>query len=277
MTATANPPLDAYRYGSFVQAAYLMFGNAPTSLTPPVTPDVQFPAGYQLAFYLTAIDRLAATSEREFYGFVAQSTSSPASHVIAFRGTDKIIEWFIDAEFVPTPFAEVPAAGHVEDGFYSVYHSLAGLRPDGTTPQDLHAFIRSQAPGGNLAITGHSLGGAVANLLALDAAVNDGATALSLCTLAAPKTGFGQFAALFAQKVPNSVRVYNEPDLVPRVPPLYDQVSGGCEIDSKLVPAIKHSVVCYHSLASYLLTLNPQSAYPLASECAASGASSQSG
>ena len=41
-TPAAFNPLDAYRYGAFVQTAYLMFGNAPKSYTPPVTPDVQF-------------------------------------------------------------------------------------------------------------------------------------------------------------------------------------------------------------------------------------------
>lgn len=267
-------PLDAYHYGAFVQAAYQMFASAPTSLTPPVTPAIQFPAGYQLAFYLTAVDKFAEESEREFYGFVAQSQTTPANYVIAIRGTDKIIEWLIDAEFVPTSFTEVPAAGHVEDGFLSVYRTLNGLMPDGKTPQDLHAFLKAQAPGGNVVVTGHSLGGAVANLLALDAAVNDGATSLALYTFAAPKTGFGEFATLFTQKVPNSVRVYNEPDIVPKVPPLYDQVPAGFAIDSKLVPAIKHSIVCYHSLASYLLTLNPQSVFPLAGECASGAGTS---
>lgn len=264
-------PLRAYGIGAFVQAAYVMFGHAPASLTPPVTPDANFPAGYEIAFYLTAVDKFAEESEREFYGFVARTTTTPLSYVIAIRGTDKMIEWLIDAEFIPTKFTRVPAAGHVEDGFHSVYQSLAGLAADGVTPVDLHAFIQQQAPGASLTITGHSLGGAVANLLALDAAVNDGTTALTLCTFAAPRTGFGTFAALFAQQVPNSDRVYNVPDLVPTVPPLYDQVNTGYAIDTKANPAIKHSVICYHSLASYLLMLNPQSAFPLASECAAAG------
>lgn len=271
MPPATYTPTDAYRYGAFVQSAYLLFDSAPTSFTPPITPSVQFPAGYEIAFYLTAVDKFAEESEREFYGFVAQSTSTaePTHYVVAIRGTDKIIEWFIDAEFIPTQFAEVPAAGHVEDGFYSVYKSLAGLTPDGKTPVDLHAFLRQQAPAANVVITGHSLGGAVANLLALDAAVNLGATALSLYTLAAPRTGFGAFAALFAQKVPNHFRIFNEPDLVPKVPPLYDQLGPGLEIDSKTNAAIKHSILCYHSLASYLRVLNPQSTYALASACAA--------
>jgi hypothetical protein len=263
-------PAIAYGYGTFVQAAYQLFAANPKSLTPPITSAVQFPAGYEIAFYLTAIDRFCDVSEREFYGFVAVSTAQPSNYVVAIRGTDKIIEWLIDAEACPTPFVEVPAAGHVEDGFYSVYRSLAGLMPDGQTPQDLHAFFKDHAPAANVVIVGHSLGGAVANLLALDATVNDGATALTLCTFAAPRTGFSGFATLMAQKVPVCWRIFNEPDLVPRIPPLYDQLSVGQMIDSRTVPAIRHSVVCYHSLASYLRTINPQSTYALASECAAS-------
>lgn len=268
MTTPTPDPLNAYRYGAFVQAAYQMFGDAPTSLTPPITANVQFPAGYEIAFYLTAVDRFAEESEREFYGFVARSTSDPGDCVITIRGTDKIIEWLIDAEFLPTPFADVPGAGHVEDGFYSVYKSLVGLMPDGQTSADLHAFIKQQAPAGKLAIVGHSLGAAVANLLALDATVNDGATRLALYTLAAPRTGDDAFATSFAASVLNNFRVFNEPDIVPKVPPLYAQLGPGYEIDSKTCPAIKHSILCYHSLASYLRVLNPQSTFPLASDCA---------
>lgn len=271
MTAPlAYSPLDAYRYGAFIQAAYSMFAREPKSFAPSIAPEDLFPAGYAISFYLTAVDHFADESEREFYGFVAQSTTTPTETIIAIRGTDKIIEWLIDAEFLPTKFSAVPAAGDVEDGFDSVYTSLAGVAADGVTPVDLHAFIKAQAPAGQLVITGHSLGGAVANLLALDAAVNDGATGLRLYTLAAPKTGGGTFAAYFAQNVAQAFRVFNEPDIVPKVPPLYAQLGAGYEIDSKTVPTIKHSIVCYHSLASYLLTLNPQSAYPLASECTAS-------
>lgn len=267
--ATFNP-LDAYRYGAFVQSAYLMFGNAPKSYAPPVTPDVQFPAGYQLLFYLTAVDHLADDSEREFYGFVAQSVSQPTEYVIAIRGTDKIIEWLIDAEFLPEPFPPVPTAGKVEDGFFSVYQTLAGLMPDGITPRDLRSFIESVAGSANLVITGHSLGGAVANLLALDVAVNSGAKNLKLYTLAAPRTGDDAFATCFAANVANNYRVFNEPDIVPKVPPLYSQLGPGDEIDTKTNPKIKHSILCYHSLASYLLELNPQSTYTLDSACPAS-------
>lgn len=196
-----------------------MFGNAPASLMPPVTPDVQFPAGYQLAFFLTAINHFAEESEREFYGFVAQSVTDPTDCVIAIRGTDKIIDWLIDAEFLPTAVTPAPAAGDVEDGFMSVYRSLSGLVPDGPTPCDLHAFIKSLAYAGHLVITGHSLGAAFANLLALDAAVNDGATSFALYTLAAPRRGVAAFAATCAANVPNNFRVFNEPDIVPEVPP----------------------------------------------------------
>ena len=261
-------PLAAYRYGAFVQSAYLMFDQAPNSLTPPLTPAALFPAGFELVFYLTAVDHFCRENEREFYGFVAQSTSD-GEYIIAIRGTDKIIEWLIDAEFVPVQFGPVPTAGHVEDGFFSVYQSLTGLMPDGQTPRDLRAFIEGLAPAAPLTIVGHSLGAAVANLLALDAAVNAGAKDLNLYTLAAPRTGDAAFAASFATNVPNNVRVFNEPDLVPKVPPLYSQLGPGTEIDTKINPLIKHSILCYHSLASYLLQLNPQSAYPLASECAA--------
>jgi hypothetical protein len=73
----------------------------------------------------------------------------------------------------------------------------------------------------------------------------------------------------FNQNVPYSFRVYNEPDIVPKLPSLYDHVNTGEEIDSKFDPGIKHSVLCYHVLGTYLRTLNPKSVFPL-DDCAQS-------
>jgi hypothetical protein len=68
----AMAPARAYHYGSFVAAAYAMF--RPGDLAPPVA--ATFPAGYELALYLTGVDRVGRKTEPEFFGFVARATGA---------------------------------------------------------------------------------------------------------------------------------------------------------------------------------------------------------
>jgi triacylglycerol lipase len=260
MSPQSFDPMQAYNYGVFVEVAYQMFNNNPGNLTPPVPEN--FPSGYKLVVYLTAVDSIPLVKERKFYGFIAQSTTNLNEYIGAVRGTDGFIEWLIDSEFFWTTFTPVPAAGDVEDGFFSIYDSMTGILAGEQTqrsPNEILAQLSSE----NLTIVGHSLGGAIANMWALDVAVNYPVKQLTLYTLAAPRVGFDAWADCFNQNVPNSFRVYNEPDLVPKLPPLYDQVNTGEEIDSKLDTGIKHSIACYHELITYLHVLNPNSVFPL--------------
>lgn len=261
-------PMNAYNYGVLVEFAYQMYFNNLGNLTPPV-PD-NFPKSeYQIVLYLTAVDHILSDEERKFFGFLAQSLPNPTEYVVALRGTEKLIEWLIDAEFLPTPFTPVPAAGDVESGFMSIYATLTGI-PNGqpasgpqVNAQQVTQQSVNQSPGGSLVIVGHSLGGALANMLALDMAVNHPVSDLTLYTLAAARTGGDDFQQTFNQKVSVSYRVYNEPDIVPKLPPLYQQVNEGEEIDSKNFAQIKHSILCYHELTTYLYVLNQQSLFGL--------------
>lgn len=266
MPIPSYQPMDAYTYGVFVEVAYQMYSEAltlPNQLMPPVP--ASFPAGYELVLHLAAVDHFMLETEHKSFGFVARSTTDPTVVIAAIRGTEKLLEWLIDAEFVPTPFAPVSGAGNVDDGFFSIYKTLTGLLPNGQPVPSVTAFLAQQAASGTLVITGHSLGGAVANMLALDVAVNAPVARLELYTLAAPKTGDVEFLNRFTANVPVSYRVFNEPDIVPKLPPRYEQVNIGEPIDSKLHPELKHSLACYHELMTYLYTLNQQSVFGLGS------------
>lgn len=259
-------PMQAYNYGVLVEFAYQMYLNNLGNLTPPV-PDNFLKDDYQIVLYLTAVDHILCDEERKFFGFLAQSQHNPTEYVVAMRGTEKLIEWLIDAEFWPVPFTPVPAAGHVEDGFMSIYATLTGIpygQPANSPQINAQQVIQQRAgqlPGGSLIIAGHSLGGALVEMLALDIAVNHPVNDLTLYTLAAPKTGNDAFQQVFNARVGQSYRVYNEPDIVPKLPPLYQQVNTGEEIDSGDFPNIKHSIACYHELTTYLYVLNQQSIF----------------
>src|ERR1700752_2979012 len=93
--------------------------------------------------------------------------------VIAIRGTEGILEWAHDAEFFQVPCPFLAGAGHTEDGFTDMYQSLrTGAEPDSPTVGSALPKLSFPKRVGSLTICGHSLGGALSTLLALDVAAN---------------------------------------------------------------------------------------------------------
>jgi hypothetical protein len=190
--------------------------------------------------------------------------------VIAIRGTEGILEWIHDAEFslVPCPF--LAGAGHTEDGFTDMYESLrTGAAPGSPAVVDALATLQFPQPVSSLTICGHSLGGALATLLALDVAANTTFTEPAVYTYGSPRTGDSLFAATYDQVVKNSYRVANRLDIITSLPPPlgYEHVLNPYELNPvRLVPPkslVKCTVVCEHSLATYLHLLSLQTTGPV--------------
>ncbi|HUN83801.1 MAG TPA: hypothetical protein VMU48_05445 [Terracidiphilus sp.] len=201
-------------------------------------------------------------------GVVAQNGADATDVFIAVRGTEGIWEWLQDFKFLPRPFPNVAGSGVTEDGFTDMYLSFSFTpAPSGTFMKDLAALLPSNAV---VTIAGHSLGSALATLLALDLAANT-KLSTSLYTLASPRVGDLIFHNLFNHVVPNAYRIANRLDVVPQTPapPLYFHVGD----DTELIPpgTLKHDLGCEHSIDSYfnmLSTLMGQpSAYPIDSNC----------
>jgi hypothetical protein len=97
-------------------------------------------AGWDLVAYLTANDvlipdpsaanqRLSVDrSKRVFYGFLARSKTDPTSFVVAVRGTDGLVEWLIDANFLLMTHPAYTGT-QVEQGFWSVYQTMSLADP----------------------------------------------------------------------------------------------------------------------------------------------------
>jgi Lipase (class 3) len=211
-------------------------------------------------------------------GLICQVNQS-GDVVIAIRGTEGILEWIHDAEFdqVPCPF--LAGAGHTEDGFTAMYESLrTGAEPDSPTVVNALAKLAFPHPVSSVTICGHSLGGALATLLALDVAANTVFTEPAVYSYGSPRTGDSLFAGTFDQVVSNSYRIANRLDIVPALPPPldYDHVLNPDElIPIRLTPfppkiLVKSTVACEHSLATYLYLLSLQSGgsvLPLEAAC----------
>ncbi len=204
-------------------------------------------------------------------GFVCQ-VNGTGDVVIAIRGTEGIQEWINDAEFLLVTCPFLAGAGHTEDGFTAMYTSLrTGVAAGSPTVVNALATLPFPQPPSSLTICGHSLGGALATLLALDAAANTIFKNLTVYTYASPRTGDPSFASTFDQVVKNSFRIANRLDLVPKLPlpPLYEHVAELYELNPiQLLPLppkvlVKPTITCEHSLNSYLYLLSLLSGGPL--------------
>lgn len=153
--------------------------------------------------------------------------------VVAFRGTEQV-SWKdlrTDLMVVPTGLNPERIGGdfkqevQVHSGFLSAYDSvririisiiklLISYVDNGAEPPfKWHVYV-----------TGHSLGGALATLLALELSssqlVKRGAISVAMYNFGSPRVGNKKFAEVYNQKVKDSWRVVNHRDIVPTVPRL---------------------------------------------------------
>jgi Lipase (class 3) len=185
--------------------------------------------------------------------------------VIAIRGTEGILEWLHDSEFALVPCPFLVGAGHTEDGFTDMYLSLrTGADPASPSVVKALATLAFPQPVSSVTICGHSLGGALATLLALDVAANTVFTQPAVYTYASPRTGDSLFASTYDQVVENSYRITNRLDVVTTLPPTfagYEHVLTPYELNpARLVSC---TVICEHSLATYLHLLSLQTNGPV--------------
>lgn len=229
------------------------------NLTPAVDPRL---VDWTVLGYISGADalfrrgRTLDTGQPVCYGYVAQNKHNPSQYVTVIRGTEGLLEWAEDGQFLAVPH---PSGGKVEAGFYGIYTGFKfwalGHGPV-AAPLGTAALVGDQ---GVMTVVGHSLGGPLATYLAYDLAKLLGAR-VQLCALASPRPGNADFARALAAAVPAHV-VYNYVlDVVPRVPFGF----GYCDLPNVvwLTPSTvaariafdldcHHHAVCYAALLDY--------------------------
>jgi hypothetical protein len=194
------------------------------------------------------------------FGFLALS---PTQELVAsIRGTDTILEWMHDAEFLMVPCPVPSVKGATDDGFTAIYKSLRIGQADGST--SAIAAIRGYLTAGQantVTVCGHSLGGALATLLTVDVAVNTPCKNPTGYTYASPRTGDHFFAGAYNAAVPASYRVVNRQDLVPQLPPPlplpYEHVNTPFELNPP-PGRIQQTIACMHHLTTYIWLMERQ-------------------
>jgi len=200
-------------------------------------------------------------------GFVARNAAWPDEYAIVVRGTEGILEWVQDAKFLPKPFSAVPGAGLTDDGFTDVYDAFrVGTDPNSGRLTPALAGLLGSATS-KLTICGHSLGSALATMLAIDVAVNTPYKQPTLITFASPRVGDPHFANSFNSAVPECYRIANRMDIVTHLPlpPLYVHV--GNDTDLNPGNTVKNTLECQHSMETYMFLLD-NGATPLDPGCA---------
>ncbi len=155
-----------------------------------------------------------------------------AGITIVFRGSESSFDWETDFDTQPEradfddqiiqgqivnqreqvyPYAgESKSGALMHRGFVTAYFSVR---------DQIHDYIKGHEIS-TVVATGHSLGGALATLCAVDLQYNfsDKITALDAYTYGSPKVGNDGFRDSFNRRVPNSYRFVQGMDIVPELP-----------------------------------------------------------
>jgi hypothetical protein len=221
------------------QALTLYEANEPGPTTGDVGDYTQLPGGFAVQLTLTPTG-----------GGNAQTIT-----VVALRGTRTFDEWFDDADGIPAPFGSTgeldSGLGSVHAGFYGLYtigqnglvitdplNPQPSSRATGSLAAQVGKYVSALNNSFPLYVTGHSLGGALASLCALDIAYNYPgsfsqiymyslasprvAAGLAVSTLSIPVPTLGNqqaFLSRYQSYVPNSYPIIHAADLIPILPP----------------------------------------------------------
>ncbi|MGL4819567.1 MAG: lipase family protein [Bacilli bacterium] len=163
------------------------------------------PNGHRLIhrFKATALHR------EEWFGYILENDEA---WIVVFRGSVSDGNWLADADITQSVFPFIRDGGYVHNGFLEIYASCRN---------ELIDLCSSMPFDKKLYITGHSLGGALATLFAVEIANALRNCNQSLITFASPKVGDKQFAQQANLLLEESYRFVNLNDLVPLLPPSY--------------------------------------------------------
>ncbi|KAI9292214.1 alpha/beta-hydrolase, partial [Neoconidiobolus thromboides FSU 785] len=135
--------------------------------------------------------------------------------VVPFRGTSNIKNWVQNVKVDKVDLFSGNSKVQVHLGFKQARDALSLVY----TP--VVKDLLKNNPGFKLVVTGHSLGGAIANLAAIDLQASQQLSwgNIQLFTYGQPRVGNSDFATWFDSLSLLSTRVTNNKDIVPHVPP----------------------------------------------------------
>ncbi|KAH0452648.1 hypothetical protein IEQ34_019947 [Dendrobium chrysotoxum] len=257
---------ELLRYGDFIHSAYHAFFHS----TAPKLPD----RSYRLTRHLFATSSIRLPSwtspSSSWIGFVAVCNNEREIRrmgrrdiVIVLRGTATALEWAENLRVNLVPHLDASQA-KVECGFQSLYTTPGASMPSLSSAvteeiRRLVEFYKNEEL--SITVTGHSLGAALAILVADElngAAVETSMPPIAVYSFGGPRVGNRAFAERVDERGTKVLRVVNAHDLVTRVPTWicggYEHVGKELRVDSKVSPFLKPDAnpACCHDLEAYL-------------------------
>lgn len=240
---------EAMRWGNMIKALYT--GDAGSS-NASAFPKISTPSNWRIIANITLEPSKFQWHSEQCIGCIAQSITDPSIQAIVFRGTAKALEWADVFDFFLLSYTEPGGIGKVEEGFARMYRSLKVCCTATNKEQMLTTYVE-EMNASQLTVAGHSLGGALAMLTAFAAAFYDIDT--EVYTFGSPMVGDRVFTETYEQAVPRTFRIYNVPDIVPKLPSYelgYVHPESGYPVNSLNNPAIGRGITQYHKLETYL-------------------------
>ncbi|MEL6698632.1 MAG: lipase family protein [Bacteroidota bacterium] len=239
----------------------------------------QVPTGYKPIAKFTGWDRFFFFfGEEESFGIIFQSLSDPQTLLVAVRGTQSKLDiyedlWANKVNFQPFHSSQnFPKDVGVASGFNSIY-TETGNNMTASMQQQIMEKISSMKGIKKVIVTGHSLGGALCSLLALDLAVSLPTLEVVNYTFASPRVGGSVWKSTYETQYklePKTYRIANYKDFVPSLPPKilgYQHVGMTFLVNFFVKNHYIPHPFCRHSLSNYQTVLqkavdaNPQHWY----------------
>jgi hypothetical protein len=164
-------------------------------------------------FHTTGVFHASATDGQAYVGYCPKLNAVVAS----IRGTESLANWIENLElshaFPVTAPSWMPQDIKIHKGFYSVYQDLTSVGMTDTMVNTIKAH-----PNATILIVGHSLGGAIATMMASDLAANHNIVADDVYTFGQPRVGNEAFAMWYRSTIDGHYRVTHYKDIVPHLP-----------------------------------------------------------
>ncbi|OAD69508.1 hypothetical protein PHYBLDRAFT_92267, partial [Phycomyces blakesleeanus NRRL 1555(-)] len=147
-------------------------------------------------------------------GYITRNDKTKEIELV-FRGSGSNANWVANLTFIKKAYPPVSGAS-VHTGFYTAY-----IQSQATVLSLVRAQLTAH-PSYRIVVTGHSLGGALAPLAALDLYQRDARITKSnlfIYTYGAPRIGNANFAYYVSATGITYERTVNDRDIVPHLPP----------------------------------------------------------
>lgn len=159
----------------------------------------------------TTVKLALIDSEGQKRGFISENDDFI---VIAIAGTKSTQDFITDAQFVKQDAVFCGQLLSIHSGFLQEFESIRVLL-------DNYFSYRKKTDIRKVIVTGHSLGGAVATLIALHLVETRPSIVLNIYTFGSPRVGSWELKHLYNKMCPNTLRVVHDKDIVPKVPKLF--------------------------------------------------------